>query len=495
MSHTSKKINLKFTQNAHFCGKSIVAVHMSKWSLSTMKIVNNFFFRFLVLAQVLLILCINTGATTAAALASDKNNLDYGDLNKLANLETIIYGSAHKNLPNEKRVDSLEKIIFGKTHGGSLHARLFTLASTINGNQNSALSPPIAPSLDRSDTLKSSIPSAAPQSDWQTDENDIATPSEAKHDRITNLLQQAMQNYNNGQTNQAEALFKNVLSIDNANPDANFNLGAIAESRSDWQNALNYYQAALRANPNDQETKKAVQSVQKKLSLANQTPSKTKLSSQQISMLKAKVDQAASDYQKGNYDAAIANLKSVIAQAPDQADVYFALGQAYKAKGLNHEASSAFSQALNLEPNNKQYSDALAELNKIANSGANSTSNSSNDTFASNNNNANPGSGEITPFSDQGNSQLGWQPASSPNASYGAGYYMPGMNAGVMPGYTYSNYIPYSMTSRMESAAIGGLAGAAIGSLFAGRGYRMSGAMSGGMIGGMMGMMRGGRRW
>ena len=65
-----------------------------------------------------------------------------------------------------------------------------------------------------------------------------------------------------------------------------------------------------------------------------------------------------------------------------------------------------------------------------------------------------------------------------------------------MPGYTYSNSIPYSMTSMMERAAIGGIAGAAMGSMFAGRGYRMSGAFSGGMMGGMMGLMSGrGRRW
>lgn len=485
-----------------------------------MKTGNNSFVRSLVIAQALL-LCLNN--CMPGCLASSKSDLDYTDLNKLGGLETVIYGSAHKNLPNEKRVDSLEKILFGKTHSGSLHARIFAIATALNGTANT-LSPPIAPALDREDTLKGPAPRVTSEGDWEADEPN-APASDAKQARINNSLQQAMQLYNDGQISQAEVMFKKVLSLDSRNADANYNLGAIAESRSDWEEALHYYQTALRSNPGDEDIKNAIASMQSKLASNKNNQiqpanKNTKLSSKQVELLKAKVDQAANDYAKGNYDAAIVNLKTVIAQAPDQADVYYALGQAYKAKNQNQLAADAFNHAANLAPDNKQYSDALAQINTDAGQSQNSTANH-NDTFSSNNpdlnkkhgknksaqnnlasqnnNNNSPdaAAGEITPFSDQGNNELGWQPAGAANgSSYGGSYYTPGMSTGYMPGYTYSNSIPYSMTSVMERAAIGSLAGAAIGSMFAGRGYRMNGAFTGSMMGGMIGAMSArGRRW
>ena len=369
----------------------------------------------------------------------------------------------------------------------------------------------------------------AQQNDWQSDENDIQAPSEAKRTRINNSLQQATQLYSQGQTSQAEAMFKNVLSLDSTNTDANYNLGAIAESRSDWQSALHYYQAALRGNPTDEDTKNAIESMQAKIAAANRNPQKLtpskniKLSAKQVDLLKTKVDQAADDYSKGNYDAAISTLKEVVAQAPDQADVYFALGQAYKAKGQTRQATDAFNQAVRLAPDNKQYSDALAALNNNGGQSPDSLAKRGVDTFSSNNpnsyqkphksksgqnsasdqnnNTSADAAGEITPFSDSGSNnndnELGWQPAGVSNGSYANTYYSPGTGSAYMPGYTYSNSIPYSMTYRIERAAIGGLAGAAMGSMFSAPGYRSGGAFAGGMMGGMMGFMggRGGRRW
>jgi tetratricopeptide (TPR) repeat protein len=459
-----------------------------------MKTPNNFILRLLVIAQAIVV-C--SSSFMPIALAASKADLDYGDLTKLAGLETVIYGSDHKSLPNEKRVDSLEKILFGKSKDGPLHPRIYAIAAALNGKNENDLQPPIAPELDRGDTFKGNLPPIAPESNGQDDYN-VQTPSEAKQDRVQSLLQQALQFYGQGQTNQAEALFKNVLTLDNRNTDANFNLGAIAES-----------------NPNDQDIKSAVESMQSKIASGakgiskNTSQNKTKLSGQQIDQLRSRVNQASSDYEKGNYDNAITNLEAVLAQAPDQADVYFALGQAYKAKGQNQDAINAFSQALKLSPNNQQYSEALAELNN-SQKNSNSVAHHGTDTFSSNNpdlsqnksgqttayqnNNSNTPDGQITPFSDQGSNNLGWQPASS-NRSYNGSTYMPATTtSSYMPGYTYSNYIPYNMAYSMQRAAIGGLAGAAIGSMFAGRGYRMRGAMTGGMIGGMMGSM-GGRRW
>jgi Tfp pilus assembly protein PilF len=457
-----------------------------------MKTIKNSFLRSQALIQVFLLLCIYIINPIIAHAAA--NDIDYEDLNKLNALETVIYGASRQNLPHEKRVDALEKVLFGKSNDGPYHPRLFAISSALDGENNNVLSPPLAPGLDRADN-DGSLPPTAPAKSRQSDEYDIDTPSQAKRDRINHLLQQAMHLYEQGQINQAETVFKNVLSLDNRNTDANFNLGAIAEGRSDWHNALFYYQQAAKSNPNEQETKNAIASMQNKIANNKQAFSSgtntKKLSAQQIEALKVKVNQAANDYEKGNYDAAISNLKAVLTQAPDQADIHYALGQAYKAKGDNQQAVIALNQATKLAPYNTEYKDALAELNNT--NTPNTLANRATDTFSSNNPNLNSApEGQLTPFSgisnnETANKDLGWQ---STGSSYSGGsYYMPSLRSSYMPGYTYSNYIPYNMSTRVQRAAMGSLAGAAIGSMFGGRNSRGKGAMAGAMIGGMLMMM------
>ncbi len=58
------------------------------------------------------------------------------------------------------------------------------------------------------------------------------------------------------------------------------------------------------------------------------------------------------------------------------------------------------------------------------------------------------------------------------------------MSSAYMPGYAYSNYIPYSMTTMMERAFMSGLAGAAMGSMFSSPSYHSSSYYGGGYYGG-----------
>ncbi len=321
-----------------------------------MKTINSLSMRISVFAECFLL--VFNCAFLPASLAAASGDLNYSDLAQLTSLETIIYGSPHKSLPGEKRIESLEKVIFGKAHSGSGHDRIVAIAAAINGQDNNLLAPPLAAGLDRSDALtKTPSPPLAPEVSEQSKTADADMPPTAQQDRIKIMLQQAMQLYSQGQVSPAETIFKNVLSLDSSNSDANFNLGAIAEGKSDWSSALRYYQAALKANPTDEDIKTAVQNMQTKIK-AEQSMAKgansgqqsasraNKLSPPQIEALRAKVNQAASDYQSGNFDAAIDNLKGVASQAPDQADVQYALGQAYLAKGLYENARSALTKAL-----------------------------------------------------------------------------------------------------------------------------------------------------
>ena len=62
---------------------------------------------------------------------------------------------------------------------------------------------------------------------------------------------------------EAEVLFKEVLSHDPRNVDAFYDLGAIAESRGDLIGALSNYHAALALRPGDKELKEAVSSTER----------------------------------------------------------------------------------------------------------------------------------------------------------------------------------------------------------------------------------------
>jgi tetratricopeptide (TPR) repeat protein len=203
-----------------------------------------------------------------------------------------------------------------------------------------------------------------------------------------------------------------------------------------------------------------------------------KLSPQQMDVLRQKVSQAASYYQNGNYDAAINILRDVANQAPDQADVQYALGQACAAKGQTVDAQSALARASSLAPNNQEYKKALFDLNqqlasspggKVPESFGVSGNNGSGN-VASNPNNG--PIGQLTPFTGdngQPDNQSGWQSASPPTRFYsGNSYFGSGYTPGYMPGYVSGGYSPFGFGGyggAMGTAAMAGIAGMALGSM------------------------------
>jgi tetratricopeptide (TPR) repeat protein len=87
----------------------------------------------------------------------------------------------------------------------------------------------------------------------------------SKQDVAKNLLRQGLKLHAQGQTSQAERLFRRVLTIDPRNADAFFNLGSIAESRQDLISALTNYRAALNLKPSEHDFQTAVAAVEKEL--------------------------------------------------------------------------------------------------------------------------------------------------------------------------------------------------------------------------------------
>lgn len=94
------------------------------------------------------------------------------------------------------------------------------------------------------------------------DDSVVESPSAV---RARMLLKAGARIHQQGNTAQAEKLFRQAIALDPANADAYFNLGALAEGKGDLVTALGQYRAGLALRQNDPELKEAVRSMEGKL--------------------------------------------------------------------------------------------------------------------------------------------------------------------------------------------------------------------------------------
>jgi tetratricopeptide (TPR) repeat protein len=399
----------------------------------------------------------------------------------------------------------------------------FSATKTITSNSKTpgGYLPPMAPQMDRSifpqqqevaRNVDDDLPSQRP---YQTDPEPV--------DRVKRLLRDALQKHNAGDRNGAKHIFRQVLSIDPRNSDANFNLGAMAEDDGDLSTAANYYKAASLANPNDADVKDALAAVQGKIR-QEQEQRAAAMQVEKKNQLRSVAQDAAAAYKAGQYDKAIALLERIDREAPGDANVKYGLGQAYRGKGDMSRARANLSAAASLDPSNSLYRNTLTEVDRqqqqqvasrqqpqsgpgglqydelppgARDYGSNSMPPVANDFQQA---------GQITPFSNNDPTGMLYGRAND----YGRGGLMSGMGMGgigpalgmgglaaglgniVNGGRTYSS--AGRGTRMMRNAAMGGLSGAAVGALTSiGRGSAgmKSGAMRGALYGGLFGLLTG----
>jgi|AGTN01.1.fsa_nt_gi hypothetical protein len=112
----------------------------------------------------------------------------------------------------------------------------------VASKSSDGLMPPLKPKLD--DTPASESPSSV---------------------RARILLKAGARLHQQGNSVQAENLFRQAIALDPTNADAYFDLGALAEGKGDLVNALGQYRAGLALRQNDPELKEAVRSIEGKL--------------------------------------------------------------------------------------------------------------------------------------------------------------------------------------------------------------------------------------
>jgi tetratricopeptide (TPR) repeat protein len=409
---------------------------------------------------------------------------------RLDKIEEVIYGAPKKGQTLDSRLRALEVKLFGVPRKGTVDTRLANINKALSYGSGAAtgdLLPPLAPTLDTSSTAasNSSTDGSSTASSYSGSGPGYSSSNNSSDNTpdSTTALADAMQLYQAGKVPQAEAAFRKILASDPNNGDAYYNLGVIAEGKGDLNGALSNYRSALNINPQDADLQSTVAAVQNKIdankALAD-SANQQKQDAARKAQLKNSVAAAASDFKQGQYDSAISKLTDVSAQVPDDADVQFALAQAYRAKGDLGNARSHMLRASSLNPANAGYASGLTAVDQAI-----AAKNKYSDSFASANNSGGYLSG---PFSSSAPAQPQGQItpfANSQAAGYGSGL------SGI------ASRTTSSVNNRLKRAVSYGIAGAVGGALTGALfrpsygGSRMSGVKSAALRGAILGTVFG----
>ncbi len=153
---------------------------------------------------------------------------------QLARAEKIAFGKSGTG-PALQRLAALEQFLNGRSEEGSIKDRLATVNRALGVAKGNAPKPSQKQSAPA--TASSELPPLAPDR--------RAGPSPKV------LLQLGTRKVEEGDTLNADAIFRRVLVLQPSNVDAMYNLGALAERRGDLVSALGWYQSALKLKAGD----------------------------------------------------------------------------------------------------------------------------------------------------------------------------------------------------------------------------------------------------
>lgn len=153
----------------------------------------------------------------------------------------------------------------------------------------------------------------------------IQIQRQVENDTTFATLTAAYQSYQNGDLKNAEQHYRKVLQRDSRNRDALLGMAAISQQQSQDDTAIQYYKQVLMLDPRDPVAHAGMAA----FSTAD-----------------------ASDKES--------RLKSSLAQSPQSAALYFALGNLYTEQSRWGDAQQAYFNAFKLEPSNAQFAFNLA---------------------------------------------------------------------------------------------------------------------------------------
>ncbi|MFT4749095.1 MAG: Flp pilus assembly protein TadD, partial [Pseudohongiellaceae bacterium] len=196
---------------------------------------------------------------------------------------------------------------------------------------------------------------------------------------IEQALHQSLAAHKEGNLQEAERLYRTILQIQPAHPDANHNLGLIAVSSNEAVAALPLFKNALEANPKiEQFWLSYINALikQKQLETAKKVLAQAKTSGVNSERLDALSQQLSGDkspsqsqlssllelYQNGQYDEA-ENLSVLITQQyPEHQFAWKVLGAVFRQTGRKSDAVNAIQKVVQLSPEDAQIHSSLGNM-------------------------------------------------------------------------------------------------------------------------------------
>lgn len=179
----------------------------------------------------------------------------------------------------------------------------------------------------------------------------------------TEVFSNAVRAYRSGNLDEAERLFKKTARLMPKNPEAEFNLGAIAEKRGQLDIAFLHYKKALFIKPTDQDFQAAVNDVAVKIK-ESQEVLKQNAENEKAQRLVATSKRAKAAFASGSYVEAASNLQQLARLFPNEARLEFALGQSFRALKSYTWAAYHLKMAIYLDPENDTYRKSLVDLDQ-----------------------------------------------------------------------------------------------------------------------------------
>jgi predicted TPR repeat methyltransferase len=214
---------------------------------------------------------------------------------------------------------------------------------------------------------------------------------------VEQALQKSVSEHKVGNIAEAERLYRAILQVQPAHPDANHNLGLLAVSINKIDMALPLFNAALKANPKieqfwlsyidallaEKQFKNAKRVIKKakmvgflgekfkaaEIQLIRSTQGRAKQSSVGLNPSETEIDSLLTSYKNGKYDEAEEAAILVTREFPNYQFGWKVLGAIFGQKGKKVEAINANQRALQLTPDDaKAYSNlgvTLKEMNRL----------------------------------------------------------------------------------------------------------------------------------
>lgn len=456
--------------------------------------------------------------------------------------EKEIGAKTRSNATLAKRVESLEKAVFGSVQQGLMVDRVHNLRKHLfEQAKEKETAPILQPTPQASPDSEENMPASQPTPGGVGSSNSVGSPDipTIQAEPITaedlrkrdELIERARTLHSTGNNQSAMSCLEDAIDLDPASVHAHYYLGKIWESEGNFDKAKMHYKAALARSPGHPTILRALRALDdgpkdqgpkalpaetsssagtidsepattpepittpaapKRLSKNNQKPTSTTSTAvpqsqrsinEQFARRRAAIakrfEQAKDDFQRGDYHLAIESLQEIVSEEPFDADVHYALGQALRGAGKNDEGLFHLRQACDLAPDNEKFRNTLARASAPVKEAPFSPSTTAG----------------ITPMQPEPTSvvQSGWQDEEQqPTRNYYTSSrtvptvsYRYDISPQTVPYYYYMPRVP-----RATSGLVGGLAGAGIGMSVARNPGR--GALWGGLVGGLLGLLGGG---